>query len=121
MKYLDSEDELAGVLGHEIAHADLRHSTRQMTTMYGVDVVLGAIAGNKEMIKQVSEGLIGLKFSRNHETEADSKSVEYLCPTDYNANGGGKFFEKISADRRFKITWIFEYTPQSRQTYWKLQ
>lgn len=97
MKYLDSEDELAGVLGHEIAHADLRHSTRQMTTMYGVDVVLGAIAGNKEMIKQVSEGLIGLKFSRNHETEADSKSVEYLCPTDYNANGGGKFFEKIAA------------------------
>ncbi|HRO76193.1 MAG TPA: M48 family metalloprotease, partial [Crocinitomicaceae bacterium] len=83
--------------GHEIAHADLRHSTRQMTTMYGVDVVLGAIAGNKEMIKQVSAGLIGLKFSRNHESEADLKSVEYLCPTDYHANGGGKFFEKISA------------------------
>lgn len=97
MKYLDSEDELAGVLGHEIAHADMRHSTRQMTTMYGVDAVLGAIAGNKEMIKNISASLIGLKFSRNHETEADSKSVEYLCPTDYNANGGGKFFEKMVA------------------------
>jgi predicted Zn-dependent protease len=97
MKYLDSEDELAGVLGHEIAHADLRHSTRQMTTMYGVDAVLGAISGNKEMVKQITSGLIGLKFSRDHESEADLKSVEYLCPTDYNANGGGKFFEKITA------------------------
>lgn len=97
MKYLDSEDELAGVLGHEIAHADLRHSTRQMTTMYGVDVVVGAIAGNKEMVKNITSGLIGLKFSRDHESEADLKSVEYLCPTDYNANGGGKFFEKITA------------------------
>lgn len=97
MKFLSSEDELAGVLGHEIAHADLRHSTRQMTTMYGVDAVVSAIAGNKEMIKNITESLIGLKFSRNHESEADLKSVEYLCPTDYNANGGAKFFEKITA------------------------
>lgn len=97
MKYLDSEDELAGVLGHEIAHADLRHSTRQMTTMYGIDVLVSAISGNREALKNITESLIGLKFSRNHESEADLKSVEYLCPTDYNANGGGKFFEKISA------------------------
>ncbi len=97
MKYLDSEDELAGVLGHEIAHADLRHSTRQMTTMYGVDVLISAISGDLVALKNITESLIGLKFSRVHESEADMKSVEYLCPTDYNANGGGKFFEKISA------------------------
>ena len=97
MKYLDSEDEFAGVLGHEIAHADLRHSTRQMTTMYGVDVLISAISGDLEALKNITASLIGLKFSRVHESEADLKSVEYLCPTDYNANGGGKFFEKINA------------------------
>ena len=31
LKFLDTEDQFAGVLAHEIAHADLRHSTRQMT------------------------------------------------------------------------------------------
>ena len=40
LKFLDSEDEFAGVLGHEIAHADLRHSTRQMTKQYGVQILL---------------------------------------------------------------------------------
>lgn len=95
LKFLESEDEFAGVLGHEIAHADLRHSTRQMTKLYGVQILLQIVAGNREAIKQVATGLVGLKFSRAHESEADQKSVEYLCPTDYNAAGGSGFFKKI--------------------------
>ncbi len=96
LKFLDSEDQFAGVLAHEIAHADLRHSTRQMTQMYGVEMLLAVIAGDRELIRQVSSGLIGLKFSRNHETQADYNSVSYLCPTHYNAAGGGGFFQKIT-------------------------
>ena len=41
--------------------------------------------------------MVGLKFSRKHETEADERSVIYLCPTEYNAAGGAGFFEKIQA------------------------
>lgn len=95
LKFLESEDEFAGVLGHEIAHADMRHSTRQMTTMFGVQILLDVLAGDAVAIKQITGALVGLKFSRNHETQADEKSVEYLCPTDYNATGGAGFFEKI--------------------------
>ncbi|MFT5860732.1 MAG: putative Zn-dependent protease [Flavobacteriaceae bacterium] len=97
LKYLDSEDQFAGVLGHEIAHADMRHSTRQMTKMYGVQILLDVLAGDRQAIKQVTGALIGLKNSRKHETEADTKSVQYLCPTDYNAAGGAGFFRKIEA------------------------
>lgn len=97
LKFLDSEDQFAGVMGHEIAHADMRHSTRQMTTMYGIQTLLDVLAGNRDAIKQITSGLIGLKFSRNHETEADERSVHYLCGTDYNAAGGAGFFEKIQA------------------------
>lgn len=95
LKFLDSEDQLAGVLGHEIGHADMRHSTRQMTKMYGVDFLLSVLAGDKSSIKQITESFISLKFSRSHETEADERSVLYLCPTQYNAAGGAGFFEKI--------------------------
>ncbi len=95
LKYLDSEDQFAGVLGHEIAHADMRHSTRQMTKMFGVQILLDVLAGDATALKQVTGALIGLKNSRKHETEADTKSVEYLCPTDYNAAGGAGFFRKI--------------------------
>lgn len=97
LKFLDSEDQLAGVLGHEMAHADKRHSTRQMTQMFGVEMMLQIVAGNRELVKQVSGALIVLKFSRNHETEADLFSVKYLCGTSYNAAGGAGFFEKIQA------------------------
>lgn len=95
LKFLDSEDQFAGVMGHEIAHADMRHSTRQMTQMYGIEVLLSVLAGDRAALKQVTSALVGLKFSRSHETEADGRSVLYLCPTDYNAAGGAGFFQKI--------------------------
>lgn len=95
LKFLESEDQFAGVLGHEMAHADMRHSTRQMTQMFGVQILLDVIAGDRAAIKQITGALVGLKFSRKHETEADEKSVKYLCPLDYNADGGAGFFIKI--------------------------
>lgn len=97
MKFLDAEDQLAGVLAHEIAHADFRHSTRQITRMYGIQILLNVIAGDLAALKQVTSALVGLRFSRSHETEADNGSVLYLCPTTYNAAGGAEFFQKIEA------------------------
>jgi beta-barrel assembly-enhancing protease len=96
IKFLDAEDQLAGVMGHEIAHADFRHSTRQITQMYGLQMLLNVLAGDREALKTVTGGLIGLRFSRKHETEADEASVHYLCPTEWDAAGGAKFFKKIT-------------------------
>lgn len=97
LKFLDSESEFAGVLGHEMGHADMRHSTRQMTQMFGVQILLDVLAGDRAALKQVTGALVGLKFSRNHEIEADERSVHYLCPTDWDAAGGTGFFQKIQA------------------------
>ncbi|MCH2234782.1 MAG: M48 family metalloprotease [Crocinitomicaceae bacterium] len=98
IKYLEDESQFAGVMGHEMAHADLRHSTRQMTKVYGVQVLMNVLLGDSSALAQVTTGLVNLKFSRNHETEADHKSVDYLCATDYAADGGAGFFEKIQAE-----------------------
>jgi beta-barrel assembly-enhancing protease len=107
IKYLDSEDQLAGVMGHEIAHADNRHSMRQMVQSYGVQALVGIGAqaatrnsgsGTQQAAMtaaQVTTALVGLKFSREHETDADNTGVHYLCATDYNADGCAGFFEKI--------------------------
>lgn len=99
IKYLDTEGELAGVLAHEIGHADLRHSTSQMTKLYGIDALLGLIGGEDDykLLKDITENIVGLKFSRSNESAADAASVEYLCPTDYSADAGAKFFEKMEA------------------------
>lgn len=97
IKYLDSEDQLAGVMGHEIAHAALRHSTRQMSKIYGIQVLLQVATGKADpgLLEQIAVGLVNLKFSRGHETESDNGSVEYLCATGYNAAGAAGFFKKI--------------------------
>jgi predicted Zn-dependent protease len=50
---------------------------------------------NTDMLKQISSGIVGLKFSRGHEEEADAQSVVYLCATGYNAAGAAGFFRKI--------------------------
>ncbi|CAN5294260.1 hypothetical protein BH09BAC1_BH09BAC1_17200 [soil metagenome] len=98
IKYLSSEDELAGVLGHEMAHADRRHSTDQLTKQYGIGTLVSVVLGNNPgKLTEIAEGLLFLGFSRSNETEADEYSVKYLCPTDLNAAGAAGFFEKIEA------------------------
>ena len=96
IKYLDSEDQFTGVMGHEIAHADERHSTAALTQQYGIDVLLSILLGdNKGTLAQIAQGLVGLKYSRANESESDMRSVEYLYPTAYDARGAARFFEKI--------------------------
>jgi beta-barrel assembly-enhancing protease len=96
IKYLDSEDQLAGVLGHEIAHADLRHSTEQLTKSYGIGLILRYVFGGSGA-SDVAASLVGLQFSRSDETEADMQSVVYLYDTKYDPRGAARFFEKMEA------------------------
>ncbi|WP_224994562.1 M48 family metallopeptidase [Cesiribacter sp. SM1] len=100
IKYLDREDDLAGVLGHEIAHADLRHSTRQLQKMYGLNLLLslavGEGSGLEQIMGQVVGNLTALSFSREYEREADSRSVDYLSGTDYECDAAKSFFIKLS-------------------------
>ena len=96
IKFLDSEHELAGVLGHEMAHADRRHSTDQLTKIYGIQILFDVVLGNNQsVISDIAASLATLKFSRNNETESDNFSVIYLCPTDYQADGAAAFFQKL--------------------------
>jgi len=96
IKFLDSEDELIGVLGHEMAHSDRRHSTRQLTKSLGVSILLDAVLGQQDAVEQIVGSLVGLKFSRSHESEADEYSVKYLCNTSYNSDGAAGFFKKMA-------------------------
>lgn len=97
IKYLRTEAQLIGVLGHEMAHADRRHTTQLLTQAYGVQTLLSLITGgdNQDLIAQVAANLLLLSFSRDHERDADAHSVIYLCPTEYRADGAADFFEYI--------------------------
>ena len=97
IKTLSTEDQLAGVLAHEIAHAAERHATKQATQRWGLAAIEQIVTGGEGsgVLTEIASGLINLNFSRSDEAEADARSVDYLCGTSYAANGAAGFFEAM--------------------------
>lgn len=105
IQYLDTSDDLAGVLGHEIAHADRRHSIKQMEKQYGLQILSSIILGqNSSQLGEIASQIAGtgavLAFSRNDEAEADEYSVRYLSKTKYACNGAASFFQKLVSENQ---------------------
>lgn len=99
---IESLDELAGIMAHEIAHADRRHGAEQLSKQYGLRVVFGFFFGDAaSFITDVGTGLLGLTFSRSNEREADEMAVMYLNETDYHPLGFASFFERLSNEDQF--------------------
>ena len=96
INYLDTEDQLAGGLAHEMAHADRRHISQQLQQQYGTSLLLSLVLGeNPHQLAQLAAGLHQLQFSRDFEAEADRYSVAYLHGTTYYAcDGAAGFFRK---------------------------
>ncbi len=99
MSYMESEADLAGVIGHEIGHVTARHgaqrATRQQTAGLGVlaATVLGAVlegsgvSGAGDLASQVSQGVAAgyiASYSREQELQADQLGAEYLARNRYN-------------------------------------
>ncbi len=100
IQYLETADDLAGVLGHEIAHADQRHSSKQLQRQYGISLLLSIASGEETsqieaLVGQIAGTLGTLAFSRAAESEADAFSVEYLAQTQYACDGAASFFQKL--------------------------
>ncbi len=96
LKYLESEDQLAGVMAHEMAHADKRHSTDAMTREFGAQLLLDLVFGQgKGQLARIATGVANLSYGREAEKESDEFSVRWLYNTSYNPVGGAGFFEKM--------------------------
>jgi predicted Zn-dependent protease len=93
LAFLHDEDELAGVLGHEIGHVTARHSAQQYTkhTTAGVGLaLLGIFVPEARPFQGAAEavtGLMLLKYGRDDERQADRLGVQYTAATGYNPAG----------------------------------
>jgi beta-barrel assembly-enhancing protease len=107
IQYLDNEAQFAGVMAHEMAHVDKRHTTKRMTKLYGFQFLLGMILGENpeawaKIAADLALGLGSLQFSRNDEYEADEFAVKYTADTELNPKGVAGFFIKLEDENRPK-------------------
>ncbi|MDB5825725.1 MAG: family peptidase [Herminiimonas sp.] len=99
-----SDDELAAVLGHEMAHALREHAreraSEQAAAGLGISV-LSAVAGLGDLGQQGLQyaymGVLGLPNSRAHETEADRIGVELAARAGYNPQAAITLWQKMGA------------------------
>jgi predicted Zn-dependent protease len=89
LAHMNSEAELAGVLGHEIGHVTARHSasaqSKQMLGMVGLGVGMilsPTLRQGGEALSQAF-GLVFLKFGRDQESQADRLGLRYMVRKDY--------------------------------------
>lgn len=102
----DSDDEIAGVLAHEIGHITARHAIKRMQAQHGYNLLmaLSVATGQGHMASGVSLAFASVisAYSRQDEIEADTLAVRYLERAGYDPMAIATFLEKlleISANR----------------------
>lgn len=129
---LNSEAELAAVLGHEIVHADAAHGARQqskgMLTQVGMmaAMIYGSSKAKSEMgqqiamiVPQLGAQLISTKYGRDAERESDLYGMRYMSAAGYNPQGAVELqetFVKLSQDRKSDwLSGLFASHPPSKE------
>lgn len=129
---LNSEAELAAVLGHEIVHADAAHGARQqskgMLTQVGMmaAMIYGSSQAKSEMgqqiammVPQLGAQLITTKYSRDAERESDLYGMRYMSAAGYNPLGAVELqetFVELSKSRNSDwLSGLFASHPASQE------
>lgn len=108
LELCQTDDEVAVIMGHEVAHAIARHGNERMSTaMAAQGLNLAAMVAlqssnpaqsNNMLLQAVGVGsqLGQLKFSRNHESEADKMGLEFMALAGYDPYAAVGFWQKMS-------------------------
>ena len=111
IKLASSDDEIAIVMGHEIAHVTSRHGAERTSQNYAIAGV-GLLAAIGMEVKDVdpakrnmalaaygigSQVGVALPYSRLHETEADSVGLRFAAGAGYNPQAAVSFWKKMAA------------------------
>lgn len=106
-----SPNAIAGVLAHEIAHVDLRHTTevaiQQTTTGVIVGMLVGDVAGFSAL-GSLAQTLIGSSYTREAETAADARAVAMMRAAGLGTNPFAIFMEQMQSEQGGPLN-VFAY------------
>lgn len=116
LPYTQNEASLAVVLGHEIAHAVAKHSAEQITKQQNQQVgtaILGTVlnsavgSGVGDIASQIASGAFtfrNIKYSRDHEFEADHMGLIFAAMAGYDPQNAVSFWQRMAASSQSKAT-----------------
>lgn len=103
----ESEDELAGVIAHEMSHVALRHATKQMTTQQlsqvAILIALSTIGGAPALAVEggrLAYILSVLRYSRSMESEADALGFELMEEAGYDPRAMVTMLRRLDEERK---------------------
>jgi predicted Zn-dependent protease len=107
----DNQEELCGVICHEMAHINLNHVMKKLVKEVGLSVLISMTTGKggTEVIKETAKMLSSTAFDRSLEKEADIKAVDYLIKAKINPAPFADFLFKLSEKENEAtqyLTWI---------------
>jgi predicted Zn-dependent protease len=112
LDFVDNDDQVAAVLGHEVGHVVLRHAARRIGQETLTSVAIqgaGALVGSQVHMSSESLNMVMaaagagaqvgilLPFSRSNETEADRIGVDYMKQVGYDVKQAVRLWEKMGA------------------------
>lgn len=92
LKKLDSEAQLAAILGHEVSHVVTRDTINAMSNQIGIDILLSAAvsdgaSGAAQNTIGLGRRILSLSYSREDERTADMGGIQYTYKAGYNPYG----------------------------------
>lgn len=109
MDFVDNDDQLASIMGHEVGHVIGRHAQERYSTQAGTGIALntatsvlggGTTAGSQIAVQALGLGAqfgVLLPYSRKHETESDKLGAIYAKGAGYDPYEGVKLWEKMAS------------------------
>jgi predicted Zn-dependent protease len=116
-----NEAEIAGVLGHEIAHAELRHSLEQLIQQYGLQLIAENLLGINGSWFGVGLQLAQLKFSRSDEEAADIYAYHLLQFNQIDTDALVSFFKKMDQSKPSQISAFLSTHPDTEKRIQTIQ
>ncbi|MFA5083094.1 MAG: M48 family metalloprotease [Hydrogenophilaceae bacterium] len=127
---LQSEDELAALLGHETGHVNARHAAeragKSMLVQGGLVLASVAVAGKEnyqpivQLAGQIGGSALLSKYSRDNEREADALGMDYMVKAGYNPDGMVDLMGLLQGQAKAKpglLETMFASHPMSDERY----
>jgi Zn-dependent protease with chaperone function len=127
LKMIDSKDELAALIGHELTHVEHRHSTRMLCRSLAgyifISIISGDVNGLSAVLVQNAHTVVNMKYTRSLEEEADKNGMSLMNNHHLNPKGMIELLNHLSklddSNREWYKFFLSHPLTQERITYCK--